>query len=81
MFFLGDLLGPTVNNLDKLLRMPQGCGEQNMLNFVPNIVIAKYLKRVNRLTPAIEKRSLHFMESGKLDITFCENAYNFEQTF
>lgn len=67
-FKIGDLLGPTVNNLDKLLRMPQGCGEQNMLNFVPNIVIAKYLKRVNRLTPAIEKRSLHFMESGKFHI-------------
>lgn len=58
--------------------MPQGCGEQNMLNFVPNIVIAKYLKRVNRLTPAIEKRSLHFMESGKFH-NFFGNDYPFEQ--
>ena len=24
--------------------MPHGCGEQNMLNFVPNIVILDYLK-------------------------------------
>jgi CD109 antigen len=28
---IGDILGPTVNNLDDLLRMPYGCGEQNML--------------------------------------------------
>merc|ERR1719234_1153186 len=25
---IGDLMGPTVNGLDKLLRMPTGCGEQ-----------------------------------------------------
>ncbi|KAH3871689.1 hypothetical protein DPMN_034900 [Dreissena polymorpha] len=25
---IGDLLGPTVNNLDKLLQMPTGCCEQ-----------------------------------------------------
>ena len=28
---IGDIMGPTVNNLDDLLRMPYGCGEQNML--------------------------------------------------
>lgn len=72
----GDLLGPTVNNLDKLLRMPQGCGEQNMLNFVPNIVITKYLKRVNRLNKAIEKRALHFMESGKLPFHLYSQIYH-----
>ena len=41
--FLGDILGPTVKNLDNLIRMPYGCGEQNMLNFVPNIVVIDYL--------------------------------------
>lgn len=55
--------------------MPQGCGEQNMLNFVPNIVITKYLKQVNRLTPAIEKKSLNFMESGKIKYLKYEIAY------
>lgn len=61
---IGDLLGPTVNNLHQLLRMPYGCGEQNMLNFVPNIAITEYLKRANRLTPEIKKKALNFMESG-----------------
>ncbi|GIY59393.1 CD109 antigen [Caerostris extrusa] len=75
---IGDLLGPTVNNLDKLLRMPQGCGEQNMLNFVPNIVITKYLKRVNRLTPGIQKKSLNFMESGyQRELTYRRNDGSF----
>ncbi|GBM39099.1 CD109 antigen [Araneus ventricosus] len=75
---IGDLLGPTVNNLDKLLRMPQGCGEQNMLNFVPNIVITKYLKRVNRLTPTIQKKSMNFMESGyQRELTYRRNDGSF----
>lgn len=28
---ISDILGPTVNNIDDLLRMPYGCGEQNMM--------------------------------------------------
>ena len=37
-------MGPSINNLDSLLRMPFGCGEQNMLLFVPNIVVTEYLR-------------------------------------
>ena len=39
-----DIMGPSINNLDSLLRMPFGCGEQNMLLFVPNIVVTEYLR-------------------------------------
>jgi CD109 antigen len=42
--FPGDILGPSIPNLANLIKMPHGCGEQNMLNFVPNIVIVEYLK-------------------------------------
>lgn len=41
---IGDILGPSISNLAHLIKMPFGCGEQNMLNFVPNIVILDYLK-------------------------------------
>ncbi|CAG2115839.1 unnamed protein product [Medioppia subpectinata] len=61
---IGDIMGPTVNNLDDLLRMPYGCGEQNMLNFVPNIVVLDYLSRTNRLTPAIKSKAISNIESG-----------------
>lgn len=61
---IGDILGPTVNNLDDLLRMPYGCGEQNMINFVPNIVVLDYLRRTNRLTPAIKAKATANIESG-----------------
>lgn len=61
---VGDLLGGTIKNLEKLIRMPSGCGEQNMLNFVPNIVILNYLNRTHQLTPEIEAKAKRFMAIG-----------------
>ena len=40
---IGDVMGPTLKNLDKLLKLPFGCGEQNMINFAPNLYILDYL--------------------------------------
>ncbi|KAG0433503.1 hypothetical protein HPB47_019855, partial [Ixodes persulcatus] len=59
---VGDLLGPHVNNLDQLLVMPHGCGEQNMLDFVPNVVVLDYLRRANRLSPAVRAKALRNLE-------------------
>ncbi|XP_023031290.1 CD109 antigen isoform X6 [Drosophila willistoni] len=61
---VGDLLGPTLQNLDNLVRMPYGCGEQNMVNFVPNILVLKYLEVTNRKMPAIQKKAKKFLEIG-----------------
>ncbi|KAJ7374577.1 hypothetical protein OS493_004915 [Desmophyllum pertusum] len=61
---MGDILGSSINNLDQLLRMPYGCGEQNMVNFAPNIYVMKYLKTVNQLTQNLENKAKNFMISG-----------------
>ncbi|RWR98570.1 CD109 antigen-like protein, partial [Dinothrombium tinctorium] len=42
---IGDMLGAAITNIDDLLRVPYGCGEQNMVNFVPNIVALNYLTK------------------------------------
>lgn len=61
---VGDLLGGTIKNLHSLIRLPSGCGEQNMLNFVPNIVILNYLNATNQLKPEIQHKAVKFTESG-----------------
>lgn len=61
---VGDLLGGTIKNLNKLIRLPSGCGEQNMLNFVPNIVILRYLKTIGQLKPEIERKAKSYTEKG-----------------
>ncbi|CAE8622241.1 unnamed protein product [Polarella glacialis] len=53
---VGDLLGPTVSGLDRLLRIPTGCGEQNMIGLAPNVYVAKYLLAMGQLRPEIRQR-------------------------
>ncbi|KAL4229795.1 hypothetical protein ACF0H5_010186 [Mactra antiquata] len=60
----GDLMGPSISGLSSLLRMPYGCGEQNMLGFVPNIVVMKYLSAVNYLKPEDESKAKKHMLIG-----------------
>ncbi|XP_076337600.1 CD109 antigen-like isoform X2 [Tachypleus tridentatus] len=68
---IGDLMGPHVNNLEELLHIPFGCGEQNMLKFVPNIVVIEYLTRAGRLTSTVERKAKEYMESGyQRELTF-----------
>ncbi|XP_016963803.3 thioester-containing protein 1 allele R1 isoform X3 [Drosophila biarmipes] len=71
---VGDLLGPTLQNLDNLVRMPYGCGEQNMVNFVPNILVLKYLEVTGRKLPAVESKARKFLEIGyQRELTYKHN--------
>lgn len=45
--------------------MPYGCGEQNMLNFAPNIYLLKFYFEINRITDEFLKRATDFMLAGK----------------
>ncbi|XP_053360073.1 alpha-2-macroglobulin-like protein 1 [Clarias gariepinus] len=61
---LGDLMGRAIRNLASLLTMPYGCGEQNMMNFAPDIFIMEYLQSTNQLTPAIRSTARNYLVSG-----------------
>ncbi|XP_022526633.2 alpha-2-macroglobulin-like protein 1 [Astyanax mexicanus] len=61
---LGDLMGRALKNLQSLLAMPYGCGEQNMLLFAPNIFILLYLESSGQLTPEIRSKATTFLVSG-----------------
>ncbi|XP_047195468.1 alpha-2-macroglobulin-like [Hippoglossus stenolepis] len=76
---LGDILGRALKNLDGLLRMPYGCGEQNMALLAPNIYILHYLKNTQQLTPAIMEKSTNFLSSGyqrQLNYKHIDGAYS-----
>lgn len=62
-------MGRALKNLDKLLAMPYGCGEQNMLLFAPNIFILNYLKSTGQLTQEIQDKATRFLESGEAQWT------------
>ncbi|NXO80720.1 A2ML1 protein, partial [Sitta europaea] len=62
---IGDIMGPALQNLDQLLSMPFGCGEQNMVQFAPNIFILQYLNKTKQLNPEIKDKALKFLTTGK----------------
>uniref|UniRef100_A0A667GR44 Pregnancy zone protein n=1 Tax=Lynx canadensis TaxID=61383 RepID=A0A667GR44_LYNCA len=61
---LGDILGSAMRNLQNLLRMPYGCGEQNMVLFVPNIYVLNYLNETGQLTEDIKSKAISYLVSG-----------------
>ncbi|XP_039376941.1 ovostatin-like [Mauremys reevesii] len=61
---LGDLLGMAMRNMENLLQMPYGCGEQNMVLFAPNIYILDYLNKTGQLTKEIESKGVGYLTSG-----------------
>ncbi|NWI23554.1 A2ML1 protein, partial [Sula dactylatra] len=61
---MGDIMGNALQNLDHLLAMPHGCGEQNMVRFAPNIYIQQYLEKTGQLYPDIRAKAQGFLQSG-----------------
>jgi hypothetical protein len=50
----GDILAPALSNLDGLVTLPTGCGEQNMITLVPNIFLLEYLNGTGRVEQKLE---------------------------
>ncbi|XP_066861691.1 alpha-2-macroglobulin-like protein 1 [Anser cygnoides] len=60
----GDLMGTALQNLDHLVHMPHGCGEQNMVLFAPIVYVLQYLEKTGQLTPEIKERATGFLRKG-----------------
>merc|ERR1712156_1290304 len=54
----------SMTNLEKLVKMPYGCGEQNMISMVPNIYVVKYLEGTGQDKPALIAKAKKFMKAG-----------------
>ncbi|KAM6438234.1 alpha-2-macroglobulin-like protein 1 [Rhynochetos jubatus] len=62
--FLGDILGTALHNIEELIQMSSGCGEQNMVHFAPNVFITRYLEETGQLTPELKQKAIGYLESG-----------------
>uniref|UniRef100_A0A452UN73 Pregnancy zone protein-like n=1 Tax=Ursus maritimus TaxID=29073 RepID=A0A452UN73_URSMA len=61
---LGDILGSAMQNIQDLLQMTYGCGEQNMVLLAPNIYVLNYLNETQQLTLEIKSKALGYLISG-----------------
>ena len=67
IFSPGDLMGPVVKNLENLLRLPTGCGEQTMSSFAPDVFVSNYLENTNQLTTEIKDKAVMYMQKGTIE--------------
>ncbi|XP_038046850.1 complement C3-like isoform X2 [Patiria miniata] len=71
---LGSVIDTVLGGLDKLLRIPGGCGEQTMLGLAPNVYVYTYLKHTDQFTAALETSSERYVFNGvKHELTFRKN--------
>ncbi|KAF6774689.1 hypothetical protein AHF37_06138 [Paragonimus kellicotti] len=66
--YTDEVLGPALKNLNSLVQMPTGCGEQNMVLVAPNVYVLDYLKSspsVNlRQTEKLIRGARMYIEAG-----------------
>jgi hypothetical protein len=82
-------MGPTIEGLDRLVKMPYGCGEQNMISTAPSIFVYKYLKAAGKLTEELKAKGENYMRIGRTETEtsyyiftiFHMTSFNFPKAF
>ncbi|XP_040294196.1 alpha-2-macroglobulin-like [Bufo bufo] len=70
----GDIMGKPLDNLNNLVLLPFGCGEQNMMLLGPMIAVINYYSTTGQLTDEIVAKATEFMETG------LQNQLNYKHT-
>ncbi|XP_067145538.1 ovostatin-like [Apteryx mantelli] len=60
---VGDIMGTAMQDVQQLLRMPFGCGEQNMVLFAPNIYVLDYLNKTEQLSEEVKFKAIGYLVS------------------
>ncbi|NXK50750.1 A2ML1 protein, partial [Chauna torquata] len=74
----GDLMGTALHNLDHLVHMPHGCGEQNMVLFAPIVYVLQYLEKTRQLTLEIREKATRVLRNGNTNFLFCFSGYQIQ---
>ena len=74
-FISGDMMGPFITLIVTKIKMPFGCGEQNIKSLTPSVFVARYLTQLGRLDPKTKSLLKKVCGVGKLYCTrnFCEH--------
>ena len=57
-------LSQTLDGLEGLLQMPDGCFEQTSSTLYPNVLVLDYLRQTRKATPALEAQARRFIGAG-----------------
>jgi len=63
-FISGDVMAASLKNIGNLVRLPTGCGEQNMIRLAPNVYLLDYMKSNSKKDEELEEKALGYMRIG-----------------
>ncbi|XP_069506674.1 alpha-2-macroglobulin-like protein 1 isoform X2 [Ambystoma mexicanum] len=61
---VGDTMGLALKNMDNLVVMPTGCGEQTMVHLAPLISLRRYLEETRQMTEFMQQKSDDIIQKG-----------------
>lgn len=68
LMVIGNQLGPsvqmTLENIESLVTMPTGCGEQNMMLMAPTLYALEYLKQNKLVDETLEEKGYRYIKKG-----------------
>ncbi len=74
----GSYMAQTISGLEKLIRMPFGCGEQNMIIMAPGVYVAKYLIATGEMNPELMAKAEMMITTGyQRELTFMRSDGSF----
>ena len=74
----GAYMSQVIEGLDSLLKMPFGCGEQNMIFMAPDVYVTKYMKSSGDINPEILAKAEKFLITGyQRELTFMREDGSF----
>lgn len=60
----GSFLAPAMIHLENVIRLPTACGEQNLVRFMPDLIILQYLRSTRQINPTIENEAIRNLETN-----------------
>ncbi|GFR33795.1 c3 and PZP-like alpha-2-macroglobulin domain-containing protein 8, partial [Trichonephila clavata] len=60
----GIILGISIKNMNNLVNLPTGCGEQNLVHFTPNYLILDFLSSIGKLNDDIKSIAIQNLYTG-----------------
>lgn len=61
---VGNIFGPTLKNLNEVIRKPTGCGEQNLLHMMTNLIVLRYLKSTRQDVSHLREKAVGYLEDS-----------------
>ena len=61
-------MGPTLKNLHKMIKLPTGCGEQNLAALAVNVHVLDYLGATGQTTNKHTDKAMRYIQQGTYDL-------------